>query len=247
MQLVLRLARIGDLDSLMQFYAAEHSASLPAPSSSALVQAIESSQLLLVAGEQDELLATAGTFDVTSPTARHYVGELAGTRVKKTLGGTAPIRIQTMLIVVRVLLLATAGVEALEGSKTSLLAIIRKTNERSRTNILDCGFEILNHRPGWLIYDELSWNGKTADDEWDYFRATDQTVRHCANLYLQHDIRRGRILLTMRDGERAFLKIDLPGLTDQAGELCIHFDVIAEMAEGNHPELFVPPPIQIVS
>lgn len=228
MSYALRLASREDFDAVMAFYADQHSIRLPAPSFRSLTQAIENYQLLIVVDSHDgTIAATAGTFDMTSPVIAHHVGELAGTRVTRRLGGIRPWRMQTILIVLRVLMLAASSVE---GSEISLIVIIRKDNDASRSNILTCGFEPLETRPAWLLYDALSWNGQTAADEWDYFHATQETARRCAEIYMDAKLYRPAITLAMAD-QPTELSIDLPGLQfyqyelwdTLAGDICVPF------------------------
>jgi hypothetical protein len=158
----LRLANTNDFNNLIGFYRREHSERLPAPSPRAIGQAIEKSQLLVVS-DADGIAATAGTFDVTPPSAKDFVGELAGTRVTKVLGGTQPIRKQCILIVMRVLSFVLPRIEVLDqATSDTLIVIIRKGNVKSQTNILACGFQPLDARPDWLLYDEISWTAKSA-------------------------------------------------------------------------------------
>ncbi len=237
MAFILRFAGPNDLNALIDFYHREHSASLPAPSPRAIGLAIAEYQLLVVTGPAGEIVATGGTFDVTPPTATRFVGELAGTRVTRAVG-TRPVRMQTILLILRVLGFALGGFESPDpDADDTLIVLIRKDNDKSRRNILDVGFEPLHERPGWLQYDELSWNGKVSADAWDYYYATPQTALRCALLYFEYGLQRGRIELTAGD-RRIAIEIQLPGFRLQEIELRM-------IQTAEHRVRFAPPPAQL--
>jgi hypothetical protein len=229
MDFLLRQAIVRDFNKLIEFYRKEHSDALPAPSARAIGDAIERDQLLLIEGN-GAIVATAGTFHMSPFNAVHSVAELAGTRVTRPVGGTKPIRMQCILVVLRMILHAAGRYEALEpGAQDTLLSLIRKTNKTSADNVKSCGFIPLpDPRPAWLEYDEISWNGKLVTDEWDYFYATDDTVRTCANRFFGHGMNKGVIALQQGSAAQPInLRIDLPGLAYQ-------LDDLRAVARGDH-------------
>jgi hypothetical protein len=154
--------------------------------------------------------------------AVHSVAELAGTRVTRPVGGTSPIKVQRILVILRTILHAAARYEVLEpGTQDTLLSLIRKTNTKSSDNVKSCGFISLpDPRPEWLEYDEISWNGELVTTDWDYFYATEETVRICASLFFRHGMD-GRVvaLEQANTAQQITLLIDLPGLADQQDDL----------------------------
>ncbi len=221
MDFLLRQAIKSDFNKLIEFYRKEHSPALPAPSARAIGDAIERDQLLLIKGS-GAIVATAGTFCMSPVNAIHSVAELAGTRVTRPVGGTGPVKIQCILVVLRLILHAANRYEVLEpGTQDTLLSLIRKTNTKSADNVRSCGFIPLpDPRPAWLEYDEISWNGKLVTAEWDYFYATENTVRICASRFFDHGMNKGTIALEQGSAAQPInLAIDLPGLAYQLDDL----------------------------
>jgi hypothetical protein len=221
MDFLLRQAVSSDFNRLIRFYRKEHSKALPAPSIRAIGYAIERDQLLLIEGN-DGIVATAGTFNISPLDAFHSVAELAGTRVTDPVGGTSPIRIQRVFIVLRLILHAAARYEALEpGTQDTLLSLIKNDNPKSANNVTSCGFiPFSGPRPEWLEYDEISWNGELVTAGWDYFYATEKTVRTCADLFFRHGMDGGVLALEQAwNAQQITLLIDLPGLADQRDDL----------------------------
>jgi hypothetical protein len=182
-------------------------------------------------------VATAGIFHMSPVNAVHFVAELAGTRVTPPVGGTSPVRVQRILIVLRLILHAASRYEVLEpGARDTLLTLTRKTNAKSAANVKSCGFVPLpNRRPAWLEYDEISWNGKLVTDDWDYFYATEETVRTCAKLFFEHGMYRRMVLQQGSLAQPINLEINLPGLAHQ-------IDDLRAIAHGEHAiSLGLPP------
>ncbi len=186
-------------------------------------------------------MATAGTFHMSPGNAVHFVAELAGTRVTRPVGGTSPIKMQRILVVLRSVLHAASRYEVLEaGTQETLLSLIRKTNTTSADNVKSCGFIPLpDPRPEWLEYDEISWNGELVTAVWDYFYATEETVRICADLFFRHGMDRGRIALEQaKTAQRITLQVDLPGLAYQ-------LDDLRAIATGSRRISLGPPPADL--
>lgn len=240
MDFLLRQANTNDFNDLIAFYRNEHSAALPAPSTRAIGDAMERDQLLIVKGN-GAIVATAGTFHMSPGNAAHFVAELAGTRVTRPVGGTSPIRMQRILVVLRLILHAATRYEVLEpGTRDTLLSLIRKTNTTSADNVRSCGFIPLpDPRPAWLEYDEISWNGELVTSQWDYFYATGDTVRICADLFFRHGMHRGVMALEQaKTAQQITLRIDLPGLAYQLEDL-------RAIADGDRRISLGPPPADL--
>jgi hypothetical protein len=193
----------------------------------------------LLETDDGRIAATAGIFDVTPPNSRNFVGELAGTRVTRLVGSTQPIRIQSVFVVLRVVGFAAANFENMDGqSADSLIAIIRRGNATGASNLQSCGFLPLPRRPRWLEYDEISWNGKITSDEWDYYYASPETVRCCAELFFTHRMHEQTFSLQSK-AERITIKVELPGLY-------LHLDELRMLAAGAHSIRIGIPPNKLI-
>jgi hypothetical protein len=239
MPFTVRLVKPSGFNSLVEFYQKESSERLPAPSPRAIGQAIEKYQIFLLETDDGRIAATAGIFDVTPPNSRNFVGELAGTRVTRLVGSTQPIRIQSVFVVLRVVGFAAANFENMDGqSVDSLIAIIRRGNATGASNLQSCGFLPLPRRPRWLEYDEISWNGKITSDKWDYYYASPETVRRCAELFFTHRMHDQTFSLQSKAG-RITIKVELPGLY-------LHLDELRMLAAGAHSIRIDVPPNKLI-
>jgi hypothetical protein len=234
----IRLAKSSDFNRLIDFYHNESSERLPAPSPRAIGQAIDNYELLLMEDNR-RIAATAGIFDLTPPNARNFVGELAGTRVTHVVGLTQPISIHSVFVVLRVVGFAAANFENVDDkSADSLIAIIRRGNARSASNLQDCAFSPLPRRPKWLQYDEISWNGKITATQWDYYYASPETVRRCAELFFTHRMHEQTLTLKSKAG-RIRVGLDLPGLY-------LHLEELRMLAAGTHRIRIGVPPNELI-
>ena len=238
MHFTIRLAKPNDFKKLVEFYKREQSTRLPAPTLRDLAEAVENRQLLMAVDDDGVIAATAGTFEITPATARDFVAELAGTRVTKVLGGTRPIKVQSVLIVLRMLLFVGTAEHLNRNTTDCLIVSIRKDNLASRTNILDCGFAELNDRPDWLRYHETSWIGQISLHEWDHFHATTDTAMRCVELYFSSGMDRGVLELQSTDAILR-LMIDLPGLR------YLHDDLWA-IGGGQRRVRLAGPPVELI-
>jgi hypothetical protein len=234
----IRLAKSSDFNRLIDFYQNESSERLPAPSPRALGQALENYQLFLMEDDR-RIAATAGIFDVSPPNSRNFIGELAGTRVTQVVGSTQPISIHSVFVVLRLLGFAAANFENVDDkSADSLIAIIRRGNARSASNLQGCGFLPLPRRPKWLQYDEISWNGKITANQWDYYYASPETVRRCAELFFTYRMHEQTLTLKSKAG-RIRIGLDLPGLY-------LHLEELRMLAVGPHRIRIGVPPNELI-
>lgn len=197
-RVILRLAHIGDLDLLMALYTEQASDVLPPPTLKDLASAIEDGRLFVVQGP-DGLLACSALVPLTSATCHSYVGELTGTFVAKPLRGGKPIGVQAILLGLRVLHHAVLLGDVTPPASNSLVTIVKKGNTYSSANVTRAGFVPCPERPPWLKYDELSWHGDHVEDEWEYFRATPETVKHLATQLIDHGLLDGKFTITIAE------------------------------------------------
>jgi hypothetical protein len=180
-ELRLRQAKLGDFERIQSFYEDNLHENLPPPPSRDIADTIDIGRLLVLEGVQDSAILACGAIFRLSPNAsKTYVGELAGMRVLRAVGGLQPFNAQTLLIGARLLGHAATDVEPGDGRTNSLVAIVKKGNRPSKTNIEQALFHPLEQRPSWFRYDELSWHGSIVADEWSYYYASHATVLHAS-------------------------------------------------------------------
>jgi len=186
-----------------------------------------------------EILACSAHIFVTPESAKTYVGELTGICVTSRLNGACPIRIHTLLLGLRVLHSVATMPTALGGASTSLITIVKASNERSLRGIRAAQFVEMQHRPAWLRFDELSWHGGDAGSDWTYFYATNETARHLAEKLIAVGLFDWKISLEVPSGS---VVASLEGFH----ELRLAETDIRALAEGRQEVDWTPPPDGIV-
>lgn len=171
----------------MALYARVRGPELPAPTLKDLTTALEDGRFL-VAEADGQILACSTLFPVTSATCHTYVGEFTGAFVDPRLRRGKPISMQTLMLGLRVLHHAVLLGDVIEPATNSLITVVKKDNRASIANVLKSGFVECGPQPDWLRYEELSWHGDYVKDEWRYFRATTETVRHLAGRLIAHGL-----------------------------------------------------------
>src|SRR5262249_44006255 len=150
---------------------------------------------------------------------------------------------QMLLIGARLLGHAATEAEPGYGRTSSLVAMVKKGNDPSKTNIEAALFRPLEQRPSWFRYDELSWHGSIVADEWLYYYASHETVLRAAKLMGQ-DLLRGRILLTRTNrttgADEEFL------IHSQLHDIVLAAGDIERLLEGTFEVKLCPPPEQLV-
>ena len=215
---VLRHARLSELDTVAAFYREQHSERLPAPSTRDLYETLDNGRFLIVEPLDGGVIAAcAAIFDFTSHDCPRYVGELSGTRVTRALGGLGPMSFQGLLLRARLAGYVATASEHPEGRSSSLITIVKSDNAPSLQNVESAGFVRLEHRPEWFAYDDLSWHGSIIEDDWQFFLATEATVRDALRSLSELGVFRGQIELSRmnRDSglsEQFSIRIDLPDI-----------------------------------
>jgi hypothetical protein len=176
-ELIIRQATTGLFDELRALYTANASPHLPAPGIKDLARAIEEGRIIIVSSK-GKIVASSAIFDFSPPEAITHVLELSATLVTPAIGGLTPINMQSILMGLRLSQYVAMETIKVEADVTqSLIVIVRKTNEQSNRNILAASFVPLVALPEWINYEELSWHGTAESGEWNYYYATDDTVR----------------------------------------------------------------------
>lgn len=224
-EICLRQAALADFERIRSFYEHNLHENLPPPPSKDLADTIAEDRVLILEDMRtDTLLACGAIFRLSPISSKTYVGELAGMRALGGVNGLRPFSAQTLLIGARLLGHAATDAEPLGGRTNSLVTIVKKGNERSRNNIEAALFRPLPQRPGWIRYDELAWHGSKVSDEWSYYYATNETVRHVAELLVKKGLLEGEILLTRTnrttgEDEQFRIRSQLRDIMNAAGDI----------------------------
>jgi len=132
------------LESLMRFYTEDERETLPIPDYQSLRAALDAYSLLTVTDDDGGgVVAAAGYFEYARSSDTCMIYELAGTRVKNTIGRLKGISLQQILIALRVLQVA-----ATEAGPLSLISSAR--NPRSIGNLSVLGLQEIAPLPTWL-------------------------------------------------------------------------------------------------
>ena len=91
-------------------------------------------------------------------------------------------------------------------------------------NVESAGFVRLEHRPEWFAYDDLSWHGSIIKDDWQFFLATEATVRDALRSLSELGVFRAQIELSRINRESGLteqfsIRIDLPDIAYAAQDL----------------------------
>jgi hypothetical protein len=225
-------------ERISAFYARERSDVLPPPTTKDLLDAVSKGRLIAAEDRQGRIIACTAQILLTPEGAKTYVGELTGTRVTEPLNGARPLRFHMLLLGLRLLNQAAGLPQSRAGASTSLVTIVKTSNERSLKGIRAAGFAELRDTPSWLKFDELSWHGDYVAGEWAYFFATNDTVRRVARTLIDAGLFTWRLNLENRHGS---LDVQLDGFDD----LRLAEADIRAIAEGRHTVDWVAPPAKI--
>jgi hypothetical protein len=152
----------------MKFYTTDERDTLPAPSYQSLTEALNK-QSLLVAAKPGEFFATAGYFEYARSDDAHMIYELAGTRVKNTIGRLKDIKLQQILLALRI-----TQIIATEQGPVSLISSAKSPT--SIENLFALGMQEISPMPDWFEYDTCSWTGMVDRQKWKHFAADARTV-----------------------------------------------------------------------
>jgi len=173
-----RQASLSDFKALLEFYRRHATAALPAPTAKTVGDTIKQGRILLVEEQATSAIVASGAvFDLSPSAALTYVGELAGMRATRAVGGLRPLTMQFVLIGLRLLGLVATELQGLKkGVTNSIITIVKESNTASIRNIEATGMKPLQQRPEWFRYDEFVWHGHVVDTEWKYYYADAETV-----------------------------------------------------------------------
>jgi len=174
----IRPATDRDFKRVLDFYRQHYTAALPAPTAKTVGDTISQGRILLVEGRDSSDIAASGAiFDLSPASALTYVGELAGMRATRAVGGLQPVSMQALLLGLRLLgHVTTEPTVARKGATNSVIATVQASNVRSIANIEGVGMKPLVRRPEWFHYDELVWHGYVVGTEWQYYYADIDTI-----------------------------------------------------------------------
>lgn len=164
----IRGARPSERAGLMTFYTTDERDSLPAPSYNSLTDALANQSLLVVA-KQGELFATAGYFEYARSADARMIYELAGTRVKNSIGRLKDIRLQQILLALRI-----TQIIATEQGPLTLISSAKSPT--SSQNLIALGMQEISPMPPWFEYDTCSWTVMSDRPKWKHFVADARTV-----------------------------------------------------------------------
>jgi hypothetical protein len=173
-----RQAAVRDFRALLAFYREHASDALSPPSAKTVGDTIGQGRILLVEEQASAAIVASGALFELSPTvALTYVGELAGMRATRAVGGLKPMTIQAVLLGLRLLGHVANEAQALrKGATRSIVTIVKEDNAASIRNIESIGMKPLLRRPDWFQYDEFMWYGAAGGPEWKYYYADPGTV-----------------------------------------------------------------------
>lgn len=179
------------LNALMEFYATGERDSLPTPSYGSLQKALDGQSFLMTVDDAGVIAATAAYFDYEAPINHHMIYELAGTRVKNTIGRLKEVRLQQILLALRIITVATAETE------TGPLSLISSAKHISSIgNLGAIGMEQIDPLPRWFEFDTRSWTQMTDRHAWRHFAASAQTLDNAIELLNRIGFARGEYICT---------------------------------------------------
>lgn len=173
-----RQATIRDFRALLAFYREHATDALSPPSAKTVGDTIGQGRILVV-GEQvsSAIVASGALFELSPSVALTYVGELAGMRATRAVGGLGPMTIQGVLLGLRLLgHVANEARGVRRGATSSIVTIVKEDNAASIRNIEAVGMKPLLRRPEWFHYDEFIWHGAAGGPGWKYYYADPDTV-----------------------------------------------------------------------
>src|SRR5262245_41271551 len=158
----IRQATLNDFKPLLEFYRRHATDALPAPTAKTVGDTIKQGRILLVEEQStSEIVASGAVFDLSPSAALTYVGELAGMRATRAVGGLRPLSMQFVLVGLRLLgLVATEAKGLRKGVTNSIITMVKEGNAASIRNIEATGMKPLEQRPEWFRYDEFVWHGR---------------------------------------------------------------------------------------
>jgi len=243
---IVRAATDRDFKKVLEFYKQHVTAALPAPTAKTVGDTIAQGRILLVEAQgASEIVASGAVFDLSPMNALTYVGELAGMRATRAVGGLGPVTMQALLLGLRLLGHVTTEPKVVrKGATSSIVATVQASNRASIRNIEGVGMKPLVKRPEWFHYDELVWHGYVVSSEWKYYYAAAETIvevlRQLSLIGLfEHEIGLARIEKTSGQPEELRFRLELSDIARAEG------DLRAIIASGSGVDL-VAPPLDIV-
>ena len=242
----IRPATDRDFKRVLDFYGQHYTAASPAPTAKTVGDTIAQGRILLVEGrDSSEIAASGAIFDLSPASALTYVGELAGMRATRAVGGLQPVSMQALLLGLRLLgHVTTEPTVVRKGATNSIIATVQASNARSIANIEGVGMKPLVRRPEWFHYDELVWHGYVIGTEWQYYYADIDTIVAVLRMFsavglFDHEIRLSRIESESGQAENFEFHLQLPDLRRAEGDL-------REILQNQTGVDLVPPPEEIV-
>jgi hypothetical protein len=222
----IRAATDRDFKRVLDFYKQHVTPALPAPTAKTVGDTIVQGRILLVeAHGTSEIVASGAVFELSPMTALTYVGELAGMRATRAVGGLQPVTMQALLLGLRLLGHVTTEPRVLrKGATNSIVATVHESNFASIRNIEGIGMKPLLERPGWFHYDELVWHGYVVGSEWKYYYADIDTILEVLRVLipvglLDREIRLTRIEKTTNQPEELRFHLQLQDVAGAEGDL----------------------------
>jgi hypothetical protein len=179
------------LDVLMEFYATDERESLPTPSYDTLRKALDGQSFLVALDQTGGIAATAAYFEYGAEIGDHAIYELAGTRVKNTIGRLKEIRLQQILLSLRIVIVAVTEAET---GPLSLISSAKHTS--SIDNLRAVEMEEIVPLPKWFEFDIRSWTQMKDRQDWAHFAANSPTLGNAIELLHRIDFVRGEYVCT---------------------------------------------------
>ena len=208
-------ANFNEFNSLLRFYEETYRPTLPLETAKTIGDAIENGRLLLVkTAKAGRIVAAGALFQLTPLASLTSVSELAG-RVTGEVGGLRPLRLQAVLIGLRLLSqLASEATMADPDATQSVIAAVREDNGDSIANLEKMGMKNpVDPVPDWLRYNQIGWhNAAHGSHNWRFYFADADACRQSIDLLDQVGLFGGTISLerdSRENGSTEFFKFEL--------------------------------------
>lgn len=226
------------LDALMKFYAMDGRESLPTPSYGSLRKAVDGQSFLITVDDAGEIAATGAYFDYEAPIKNHVIYELAGTRVKNTIGRLKEVRLQQILLSLRIVIVATAETEA---GPLSLISSAKHTS--SIGNLGAIGMERIDPLPRWFEFDTRSWTQMTDRQDWRHFAASPATLDNAIELLSRIGFAQGEYICTTSQKQADGTYSESPiKIVFKMGLVALFPEILRAHQQGDFRGVFLPLP-----
>ncbi|MBS0247659.1 MAG: hypothetical protein JSR61_13655 [Proteobacteria bacterium] len=238
-------ANFNDFNGLLDFYETTYRSTLPLETAKTIGDAIENGRMLLVKNAAAGRIVSAGAlFQLTPLASLTSVSELAG-RVTGEVGGLRPLKLQAVLIGLRLLSqIASEAMTSDPRATQSIIAAVREDNGDSIANLEKMGMKYpVDPMPDWLRYNQIGWHNAAQSTEphrWRFYFADAGTCRQSIDLLDKVGLFTRTISLerdSREDGDRELFRFELE--LDDINRAALDFKA---MLRGQQSIDMVPPP-----